>query len=260
MNCRLLTSGALAWTLAAPSLGAAVVASLSGNNLPDANVVEAANAPFTNAEHFTTVVFANTNWVADDGFIKMTTAPNRGIWFGSHPSAGGDPGEFLPGSSTDGNKLNLRSLITSGSTAWSAYFRDTDGYRGRIDFEATDNNQNRPGVTVEFASGFVSVGGPGFDLTQLHDYEIHLHNGIVAYAINGVEVARGAARQPLEAASALVGDPTGPTPTGSGSMWIDSFSFDNAAGPLPIPEPTTAGALLGLVVLATVALRRPLRG
>lgn len=240
--------------LAHATAHSAVVASLSGDNRPDANITEAPNS-ITNAALFTTVVFSGTSWTADDGFIKMTTASVRGIWFGSHPAAGGDPGAFLPGSTSAGNKLQLRSLITVGSQSWSAYFRDTDGYRGRIDFEATDNSQNRPGVTVELATGFVSVGGPGFDLTELHDYGIHLHNGIVAYYINGIEVARGSALQPMEDASVLVGDPTGSTPTGTGSMWIDSFSFDNAAGPIPIPEPAST-VLFGLATCLFASRRR----
>ena len=169
---------------------------------------------------------------------------------GSHPTAGGDPGAFLPGSTAGGNRLYLRSLLTAGSQSWSAYFHDADGYGARIDFEATDNNQNRPGVTAQLASGFVSLGGPGFDLTQVHDYHIHMHNGIVAYFINGAEVARGPAFQSIETASVIVGDPTGSTPTGTGSMWIDYFSFNNAAG--PIPEPTTASLFAiatGLLVM-----------
>lgn len=94
------------------------------------------------------------------------------------------------------------------------------------------------------------------DLTQVHDYAIHLHNGIVAYFINGTEVARGTALQPMEAASVLVGDPTGPTATGSGSMWVDSFSFDNAAGSIPVvPEPG-AVSLLGLATGMLVLRRR----
>ena len=251
-----LTSATLASILGVPALSGAVVGTLSGDNLPEANVIEAPNT-LTNDALFTTVVFADTNWIAEDGFIKMTTAPIRGIWFGSHPTSGSDAGAFLPGSTSDGNKLALSSLITPDSTAWAAYFRDTDGYRGRIDFESTDNGENRPGVTVELASGWVSVGGPSFDLSQLHDYEIHLHEGIVAYSINGTEVARGAALQPLEAASVLVGDPTGSTPTGSGSMWIDSFSFDNAAGALaPVPEPGATSLILGLSAALALSRRR----
>ncbi|MCC5841133.1 MAG: PEP-CTERM sorting domain-containing protein [Opitutales bacterium] len=233
----------------------AQVAVLSGNHVPNANVIEAPNT-MTNAALFTTVVFAGTNWIAEDGFIKMTTAPIRGIWFGSDPIAGGDPAAFLPGSTSDGNKLQLRSLLTAGSQSWSAYFQDTNGYHARMDFQATDNSQNRPGVTVELDTGFVTVSGPDFDLSELHDFEIHLHNGIVAYSINGVEVLRGPAVPLNNGARVIVGDPTGSTPTGTGSMWIDSFSFDNEAGPLaPIPEPATVALFLGLAALGIIARR-----
>ena len=248
MRLRLIPPASLTF-LASSFTHAAQVAVLTGNHIPTSGVIEAPNT-LSYQYLFTTVVFSGTGWVASDGFLKMTTVASKGIWFGSHPTVGADPGAFLPGSTAAGNRLELRSLIVSGAKSWSAYFHDTDGYRGRIDFEWTENGQNRPGVTVQLASGYVTVGGPGFDPTELHDYAIHVHNGEVGYFINGAEVARGPALRPLDQAAVLVGDPTGPTPTGAGSMWVDHFSFNNAAG--QIPEPGSAGMVaLAAAVLAS---------
>ncbi len=238
--------------LSACKLSAEII-TFSGDFTPDASVVEGAN-PATNTSLYTTVVFSGTSWVADDGFLKMTTAPVRGIWFGNHPSAGSDPSSFPVGSSLSGNKLRVTSLLTSGSQSWG--FQLSDGlYYASFFFEGTDNGQALPGVNIFTPEGNVRVDGDGFNLNVLHTYEIHLQGGVVQYKVDGDVVYSGTAGSGGGPVYYLLGDGSGSTPTSTGSMWIDYMSFDNAAG--VVPEARHFAAILGLgACLFALRLRR----
>ena len=236
---------------AVSSLPAAII-TFSGDYTPDASVVEGSN-PATNASLYTTVVFSGTSWVADSGYLKMTTAPVRGIWFGNHPTAGGDPGSFPVGSSLSGNKLTVTSLLTPDSQSWGYQLYD-GSHAASFYFQATDNGQTLPGVNISTAGGNLRVDGDGFNINVLHTYEIHLQGGIVSYTIDGEVVYEGAAGSGSGSAYYLLGDGSGSTPTGTGSMWIDSMSFDNAAG--IVPEPQHFAAVFGFGACLFALLRR----
>ncbi|MEM9226819.1 MAG: hypothetical protein AAGA45_02530 [Verrucomicrobiota bacterium] len=233
----------------------AIVINYNGTALPDdANFTEPGN-PGNNASIYTTVVFRDTSWQVEDGFLKMDTSFLRGIWFGGHPSAEGDGSTFRPSNTTVGNRLTSTFLITPGSEGWDMILSDNSGYYAAFEIEATDNERNRPGISVYTGDGStIVVTDPSFNVNVQHTYSMHIHDGNVAYFIDGDVVYSGPAWQPGQTNYYLLGDASGNTPTGSGSMWLSFMSFDNAAG--AIPEPSQFSLLFALAALALLRLRR----
>lgn len=240
------------------TLYSSVNITLDGSLSPDSNSIEGSN-PTNNNALYSKAVFSGTSWQADAGFLKMNTTPNAGIWFGAFPGYS-DPAAFFPSDEATGSSLRLTSLLTNGSKSWSMQITDTDGYGGffLFDFtESTDNADNMPGVWIITPTGSIRVTDDEFNLNVLHTYEIHLSGGGIVYTVDGDEVYRGEADQVGPAGSYFIGDTSGSTISGTGSMWIDYMEFNNAAGSIgAIPEPANFTFLLGLSALTCVRLRR----
>lgn len=105
----------LAAATLAPSMASAVVV----NALPYGT---SANTPATNSPEWTVIVFGNTSMTIAGGVSTLTTANNRGVWFGNG-SAYGDTPAWSIGSIAGGNYLSLTASF-SGARDWSAYLYD----------------------------------------------------------------------------------------------------------------------------------------
>jgi hypothetical protein len=229
-----------------------------GEATPDASIVEGTNGA-TNAALFTTIRFGGTGWASEDGFLKLTTAPSRGIWFGTSNGGYGDNSGLVLSDTSTGNRFLTTFLLTPGSQSWGFYFFDQDGFGASLQVEETDNGQSRPGVWVSLAEDRVKVSDEFFNPNVLHTFEAHVFDGEVLYRLDGEDVATGAAMPSGPAGLSVIGDGSGSTPTGSGSMWIDYLEIDNAAGAFSltvIPEANAATALLGLLAFGAVLRRR----
>lgn len=234
---------------------------------------EPSNSPAQNSPEWTVIVFGGTSMAASAGVSTLTTGPGRGVWFGNG-SVYGDTPAWSIGSPAGGNHLTL-SASFSDARDWSAFLYDRN-YLASIAFAPTDCNGNvmacydatpAAGVLVAHAAG----GDPSaytqtfvpLNLSLPHSFEWLLKGGQVDYAIDGQLVYSGAAYATSGVPGwiandgfLLIGDGSGSTPTGTGSMFIQGLAFDTAPALTSlVPEPATA-ALWAAGALALLARRR----
>jgi hypothetical protein len=175
------------------------------------------------------IVFGGTTWNNAGGSLNLTTAPVRGIWFGARSG-----NAFAPESSANGNYLRLDVRMGAGAEDWSAYLFDgTHGASFGFDHD---------GFTYSTAAG---GGGVAMDLTaDFVTFEFLLLDGRVSYRVNGQVIAnRVAAGASTNARIMLIGDGSGSTPTGTGSMSIDNVTYTGTPDFDAIPTPGVAGVL-----------------
>lgn len=217
------------------------------------------------------VIFSGTSMVNNGSSVTLTTANTRGVWFGHHSAAADPDPAWSLGNSAQGNWLSLDVAFSSGARDWVAYVSD-GSHVAQIEFLDTDCNASAAcysaprfqGVTLTYRTP--GVAQPQYmnfaiaDMTQIHTYELLLKNGLVSYRIDGQAVFSGNAWA-SSSANMLVGDSSGSTPTGTGSMTISALRLDTApvenvlASTVPEPE-GWALALAGMGVCAWHRCRR----
>jgi hypothetical protein len=247
---RLFAVAAAAFMLASPAVAAVVANSL----------------PFENTPDWSDVVFSGTSMTVNAGVSTLTTANQRGVWFGRSPSA--NTPAWTIGSNGSGNLLSLTTAFSSGADDWAAYFYD--GQRGGfLLFNPTNcnastsncyNSNGTPGVKLHFngSTSFIPL-----DTTQFRTYEILVRGTSVVYRIDGQRVA-GEALLAGGTNFLLVGDDSGSSSSGTGSMRISAVSFDRATEvtDLPnltggVPEPASWAMLVcGFSLIGLLARRR----
>ncbi|OSZ72095.1 hypothetical protein CAP39_01615 [Sphingomonas sp. IBVSS1] len=247
---RLLSAAVAAVLLTSPACAAVVASSLPYQNTPD----------------WSDVVFSGTSMTVNSGVATLTTAPIRGVWFGWSPSSNTPSWSIAPNS--QGNLLSLTAAFSSGADDWQAYFYDgTAG--GAIYFNATPCNpgttncynfNGTPGATIFFngSSTFIPL-----DTTLFRTYEILVRNSDVIYRIDGQRYS-GTALAAGGTTFLLVGDSSGSSPSGTGSMIISGVSFDRATSVLDlpstvsgVPEPASWAMLLaGFGLTGAISRRR----
>ena len=213
-------------------------------------------APFgvTNTSPWTRVRFGDTAFGVSDGVLTMATAPFRGTWFGNGTAIGHNPGWSFSASEV-GTYIDISLKLGANSEDWSLYFHDASGYQGALNFNPA-GHYNTPtsfGVNYLFANpGNVATENfMAMDLSdKFHRFEILLKAGVVSYAIDGVLAFSGAAVLSGTQQLLVIGDGSGSSPTGVGSMQVDRIHIDTApqisslaAVPVPGALPLLGSAL-----------------
>lgn len=234
---------------------------------PAAAVVVANTLPTGSSTAWTEVVFSGTSMISSGGVTTMTTANNRGVFFGRGSGSGiTDP---LPSwslaSNALGNYLSVTAKLSSGADDWLAYIQD--GARGAFmafnpttPCDPTLSNcylqAGVVGVELRFATGsqFVAI-----DTTQYFTYEILLQGSQVVYRVNGQRYAGEAIVSTSN--FLLVGDNTGSSRSGTGSFSLTAVTVDAAPAftDLPgaaVPEPASWALLVTGFGLAGAMQRR----
>lgn len=229
--------------------------------------------PYPGTPDWTDVVFTGTSMVRDASGSQttLTTSPYQGVWFGW-----GDPTYYpsypvpawSPASDSEGNRLTVTASLSVGASSWNIYLFDADYFAGL---------HLAPCATVTFCSPgqdgvYYSLPGAtdnrrfhSLDVTASHTYEFLLKNGNVSYWIDDLLLYDG----PALAQSSLltdrrrllvIGDGSGSTPTGVGSMTIEAVRFETGPATGSVPEPGTllllAAGLLGLWLPHRVGIGR----
>ena len=206
----------------------------------------------------------------------------KGLWFG-YSTGTNDNAPYAPawspGTSTQGNYLSLGASFTADAADWYAYTID-GSHIAMFTFRPTGcdpvlarNPSGCYGVNglagihyhVPSASN-PAVGENRFhaiaDMTQQHSFEWLLKGGQVWYRVDGVVVYGGAAVAWGDSSrSLLIGDSSGSSYSGRGSMTVHGVSIDTAPASTSlvstVPEPGS-WALLGggLAVVGAAAARR----
>lgn len=227
--------------------------------------------PYTGTPDWTDTTFAGTSMTSNGTTSVLTTGQNLGVWFGYGVWYGDTPA-WTPGSTSAGNYLAMTSSFSANAADWSAYFYDMN-HMAYFEFNSTGcgdphNCYSVPheqgvrfwhadgGNATQPASSFLAL-----DLTQAHTFEWLLKSGQVSYRIDGNVVYSGLAYQvPLGAPLLIIGDGSGSTLTGLGSMTIQGIAWDNApvlSTLAPIPEPETYALMLaGLGLVGWVGRKR----
>lgn len=251
-------------------LAAALVATAATAGGAQAAVV-ADSLPYQGSPDWSTVVFSGTSMSTDGTSSTLTTRQVRGVWFGYNPGA---PPAWSLGTAAQGNYLSLDLSFSANAADWSLYLYDQTHFLN-IAFAPTNcvpgncyGATPQAGVTLHFADGadadtelesqFVAL-----DLTQSHTFEALLKNGQVSYRIDG-HAYTGAAHAVSNSQLLVIGDGSGSTLTGVGSMYVHGASLDTApafdvletTAVGAVPEPGTWALMIGGFGVAGAALRR----
>lgn len=185
------------------------------------------------------IIFGGTSMTTDGSVLTMTTATARGLWFGS---------TSLTSSSAAGNYLAVDARFSSGATEWFIYFGDGTNLAlwelGGNYLAWEDSSGMSANVAQDLSTAF-------------HRFEMWMQSGIVSYALDGNLLYSGAAIS-YSPTQLLIGDSSGPTIGGTGSMFIDGVTFLGGANyssapaiPDGVPEPSSLLlALAGVGMLA----------
>jgi hypothetical protein len=190
---------------------------------------------------FTWIVFGGTSGSVANDVLTMTTAYQRGIWFG-HNGTGGVNWSIAP--NNQGNYLKVDAKLGAGADEWSIYLGD--GSRGAAFTLYHDHllYYTFDGVaTVEHTLGI--------DLTDdFHTFEFLVKDNAVSYALDGDVLAYNALAMPY-GSILVIGDGSGPTIGGTGSMYVSGVEYVGDPQFTFIPEPAGLAGLLaagGLIV------------
>lgn len=211
---------------------------------------------------WTAVIFGETSMSATDGVLTMSTNPGRGVWFGNGAGIGYYPGWSL--STNDiGTYISMTMGLSADATAWSMYFYDSSGYAASIGFnpQADYWSPSSAGISYSYAGDITHSAESfrPFDFSNgMHTIEVLLKGGQVSYALDGQLLYSGLSMTPTGPGNFIViGDGSGSSPTGLGSMYVDGIyidtapSFDALAAVVPVPAalPLFCSALAGLAWL-----------
>lgn len=201
--------------------------------------------------------FPATSWSSNGSILTMTTVPIQGIWFG-HSTPSNDPTSTLNLATTaEGNWARARVALAPGATEWSFYFRDASGFFAG--FYLKDDGFEYSTLDAPGGSR-VTQFQPVADMTNFHVFTTYILAGQVSYFFDNTYLGGGPAV--TGASNQLVlGDGSGSTPTGVGSMYVDYMTVITAVGdnpPSSVPEPSSAAwiAAVGALGLAVTARRR----
>ena len=254
-----LLAGTLATLSAAAGLAQPTVYLYEGDTLP----TEGAYAPwFTTVGpgHPTGYYFGHTTWSSDGHALSMNTSitPSEGIWFGV---TGGyyDPSNFSLASTSDGNLVRARLALAPASSQWSLYWYDASGRGSSLFLESHGFSYSyRDSLDQNTITHFMPVA----DMTAFHTFTSYVLAGQVSYFFDNTYLGGGVAL-PGPGSFLLLGDGSATDVSGYGTLRVDSLEIITAVGasaPLAaVPEPSTYGALAGLLALGFVARRRPSR-
>lgn len=206
---------------------------------------------FNGENAFHGVRFVDTSIDSDGQQLVMSTAYGQGVWFGNLPGAWGS--EYLNWSinpNSIGTDFSVTAYMGSGGSQWTAYMYDGTYY-------AEFNWMSPTSLHLAVAGGYTEVTlalpDPSPTAEDYTTIRWLLKDGLVAYWINGDLVYAGGAMAISSSPYILVGDPSGSTISGTGGWQVASLSMDlNPTQNVPVPEPATAGLMLGLAA----ALRR----
>jgi hypothetical protein len=231
----------------------------------------ATSLPFPSTSDWTRGAMNPGNTYYDGSRTVLETSPGAGNWFGWGVWYANTP-SWSPGSASAGNYLSFTAKVSADAADWHAYFYDPSGNHAQIELNPTFCV---PGncYTVPAQQGVaLSFGGAGnaynrmfvaLDTTQEHTYELLVKDGVVSYRIDGAGYYGQAYNANIGAPLLVIGDSSGPSQSGVGSMTITSISFDNAPSfaqfdnVTPVPEPGEWAMMgAGLLVAGTVARRR----
>lgn len=233
-----------------------------------AHAVEINSLPYQGTPDWVDIVFDGTSMDLNPAGTQttLTTAQGRGVWFGNG-SGYSNAANWSMGSPTAGNYLTLTARFSAGSADWSAYMSDTS-YGAFFAFASTGCANNcyslpgEAGVRVYYSdggNGSASTFVP-LDLTQFHTYEWLVKGGRVDYRIDGQLVYTGIAYQSsLGTPLLVIGDGSGSSLTGLGSMTVTSVAWDSAPAMnslAPIPEPETYALMLAGLGLVGWVVRK----
>ena len=185
---------------------------------------------------FDFIVFGDTTWNNDGGSLNLTTAPVRGIWMGAFQNS-----PLLPPDNVEGSYLKLDVKFSADAVEWSTYINDGT-HSANLSFDADGFRYNIAGQSIRVDT----------DLTdEFSTFEILLKGGRVSYVFDGQVLAnRALAGEFATAKIMLIGDGSGTTPTGTGSMSIDNVTWIGGPDFDAIPTPGVLGSLAFAGVLA----------
>lgn len=215
--------------------------------------------PDPGPDHFNYALFSN-NWFSDGDVLSINTSyATGGIWFGWHHDHGNS--YWSLGSDTQGTYVNVRAMLTPGSTEWSIYLYDGSYLASfyllgdRFQYIVPDTGG---GITANIYA----------NMNVYRNYEFWIKDGMVAYAVDGTVWYAGPAYAASTNRYLIIGDGSGSDISGTGTMKIDYATIltasDFASAPaMPlvatVPEPESfalCGLGLGVATLGRRLIRR----